>query len=75
MNTTQTNEPTKFISSTTSKNWHIGVRKELRGERTGKVFSVYYVTKCSGAQLGGAWGQTEKNELPKGAVLCPRCSK
>lgn len=68
---------TKFIASNKSYEWsglwHIGLKRESRGEVTGKVFSTYYVTKCNGKSLGGAWGQTIADELPAHASKCPRC--
>lgn len=73
-----TNE-TKYISSNQSYAcsglWHVGVRHELCGEKTGKIFSIYYVTKCNGRQLGGSWGYKTADELPEGSEKCPRCFK
>lgn len=37
--------------------WHLGRKREQRGARTGRLMHTYYVTACSGRQLGGAWGQ------------------
>lgn len=64
---------TKWITSNPEGYWHVGLRHESRGLRTGKLMSVYYKTACSGRQLGGPWGQTERNELPANAGVCPRC--
>jgi hypothetical protein len=66
----------KFIASNRRDyaTWHIGRRKESRGARSGLISSVYYVTACSGQQLGGAWGQMTLNyEEPYPEDLCKRC--
>jgi hypothetical protein len=63
---------TKYICSNSSQ-WHIGVRKDMRGSRSGLLMSVSYVTACTGQQLGGAWGQTEKTEHD--GEVCERCRK
>ena len=63
----------RFINSNQSQgHWHIGRRLDSRGDKTGKLFGVYYVTLCSGSQLGGAWGQSEKDEHD--GTICPRCA-
>jgi len=55
--------------------WHLADRREMRGDRTGKIICTYYVTACTGHQLGGPWGQSmEKGAVPPGMV-CPRCEK
>jgi hypothetical protein len=64
---------TKFIKSPHSGLWHIGKRHDSRGARSGLILRVSYITSCSGKQLGGPWGQTERRELPDGASLCPKC--
>jgi hypothetical protein len=70
---------TKMIQSNsgTTDLWHYGVRKEVKRRKSGKVVSVYYVTLCSGQQLGGSWGQTvtKRGDLNKHAQICTRCSK
>ena len=53
--------------------WHVGVKSELRYVRSGLISHVTYVTKCSGQQLGGAWGYRERTELPEHAHVCKRC--
>lgn len=63
----------RFINSNQSQgHWHIGRRLDSRGDKTGKLFAVYYVTLCSGSQLGGAWGQSEKDQHD--GDICPRCA-
>jgi hypothetical protein len=64
---------TKFIKSPDKDTWHLGLRKDSLGARSGLILHVSYRTACSGKQLGGAWGQTERLELPEGSSLCPRC--
>lgn len=54
--------------------YHLGVLRELRGEKTGKVYSTYVVAACSGRQLGGVWGQTVyKTEAPEHGIACRKC--
>jgi hypothetical protein len=68
--------PTCFIASHKTYGWqtyHIGVRRDLRYAKSGLIQIAYYVTKCSGRQLGGAWGQAETQKLPNDAILCNRC--
>jgi hypothetical protein len=63
----------RFINSNQSQgSWHIGRRLDSRGDKSGKLFGVYYVTLCSGRQLGGAWGQSEKDE--HSGNVCSRCA-
>jgi hypothetical protein len=69
---------TRIIKSNQSYKWsgiyHLGVRRELRYERTGLIQKVYYVTRCNGKILGGSWGQTEMDEWPAFRVhRCERC--
>lgn len=54
--------------------WHVARREEVRGERTGKLFAVVYRTRCSGRTLGGAYGQTRRNEAPHDSeYVCNVC--
>jgi hypothetical protein len=54
--------------------WHRATMRELKGEKTGKVFSSYWVAACSGNRPGGAWGAITTDEEPTD-FLCPRCAK
>jgi hypothetical protein len=55
--------------------WHLGRRREARGARTGRLLHTYFVTACSGKQLGGCWGQTERDsEQPPSDDVCKRCA-
>lgn len=65
---------TKWITSDPDGLWHLGKRHERRGSRTNNLHAVYYLTACSGKQLGGPWGQVERTELPSGAGVCARCA-
>lgn len=65
---------TRFIRNPDSDVWHLGLRSEMRGSRSGLLMSVWYRTACSGRKLGGAWGQKEVDVLPAGAYVCPRCA-
>jgi hypothetical protein len=56
-----------------AKIWHLGVRKFRRYSRSGLIAGVSYVTKCSGRQLGGAWGYAKKSELFDADEKCSRC--
>ena len=63
-------------NATDESRWHKAIRVEERFEKNpDRVFLVYVVTKCNGAQLGGAWGSTHVAELPGDAYLCTRCFK
>jgi hypothetical protein len=69
-------DATQFICSNQSDDkptWHIGVKKELRGDRTGKLLGTYYLTACNGQQLGGAYGYTVRNAVDGRDKLCARC--
>lgn len=55
--------------------WHLGRKRELRGEKTGKLIATYYVAACNNRQLGGAWGYARINNIPDNASICPRCLK
>ena len=63
---------TKFISAK-GTNWHWAKREEHLGAKSGLIMGSYYLTACSGKQLGGAFGQTERKSLPEGATLWARC--
>jgi hypothetical protein len=64
---------TKFISSRCADApWHLGKLRKTYGPRTGLCLSAYYVTACSGRQLGGPWGQHEQTDKPAGD-FCSRC--
>lgn len=67
----------KFIASNRLDGapWHIGRRKFTRYSKSGLISSAYYVTACSGQQLGSAWGQTEMSygDGTSPAHLCERC--
>jgi len=63
----------KWISGN-SGGWHLGVEKEHRGAKSGKVYSRYVVTACNGKQLGGAWGHRE-TESPPPENICKHCAK
>jgi hypothetical protein len=75
-----TKPATRFIASNGAKpmhtfsgpTWHLGQRRELLYTRSGLIMKVYYVAKCTGKQLGGCWGQTERDDDP-GGVKCSRC--
>lgn len=66
---------TKFIAANGVDDplWHLGLRRDMRGARTGTLRHVWYVTACSGRQLGGPWGQSTTTEQP--THLCSRCAK
>jgi hypothetical protein len=52
--------------------YHLGVRKEVRYERSHLIAWVYYVAKCTGRKMGAY--QSEHAELPKYRVhRCKRC--
>lgn len=51
--------------------WHLGVKREVRSEKTGRLFSSYFVAACTGKTLGGSYGQTVRDE--PGRELCRRC--
>lgn len=74
-----TTNPAKNLRFTRSNNpdaaglWHIGIRKELRGEKTGKLFATYWPTLCRGKQLGGAWGQDQQEFVSE--PICAVCEK
>jgi hypothetical protein len=56
--------------------WHLGVQRELRGDKTDKLMSVYFVTSCTRKQLGGAWGSVQV-DLPADEQpphVCSRCA-
>jgi hypothetical protein len=63
---------TKFISASGTI-WHLAKREEHIGVKSGLIIAVYYLNACSGKQLGGSFGQTERTVLPEGATLCKRC--
>ena len=67
----------KYIRSQKDKkgNWHIGKKKESKYGRSGLLANVYYVTSCTGKQLGGPWGQSEITKMPSKDEICPRCLK
>jgi hypothetical protein len=56
------------------RTWHQAKRKELRGLK-GTLFGVYYVARCTGKQIGGAYGYSQRAELPEHAHKCKRCFK
>jgi hypothetical protein len=47
----------------------------MRYTQSNLIMLVGYVTKCSGQQLGGPWGYSERADLPEGAHKCSRCFK
>ena len=53
---------------------HLAEERQLTGARTGRVFSTYYVARCTGHTVGGAWGYTV-SETTQDAALCTRCAK
>ena len=54
--------------------WHLAKRRELRGAKTGELFSVYYVCKCNGKSLYRPFSRaTMTNQLPENASKCRRC--
>jgi hypothetical protein len=53
---------TKFLYS--SSVYHLGLRRELRYDKSNLIAGFHYVTKCNGRKLGGLWGQIESDELP-----------
>lgn len=63
---------TKFISAN-GTSWHLAKREDHLGAKSGLIMAIYYLTACSGKQLGGSFGQTERKALPDGANLCKRC--
>lgn len=74
-NRTTVNTAIQYMGSASSRFWHIATRKESIGPVSGKVLAVYYVTACSGRQLGGPYGQTVSNTAPATDDLCPRCAR
>lgn len=64
-----------WISSNASDDalWHVAVRVEARGP-SGKLYGTSWVTRCSGRQLGGPYGETRRKEL-EGERVCSRCQK
>lgn len=55
--------------------WHLGEKRELRGVKTGTIKRTYYVTKCTGKQLGGAYGYVTREDTPIIDLACKRCAK
>ena len=64
------NTPQEFGRDTP---WHAAVLRHRIGAVTGKVLRTYYVPACSGRPLGGSWGYTTVEELPRNATRCRRC--
>lgn len=67
----------QYIASNATEDapWHLAVRHEARSAKTGKLFGVYYKTRCSGRTLGGAYGYTRIESIPEHARVCTRCAK
>lgn len=62
---------TKFLYAWCGQ-YHIGVRRELRYDKSGLIMRAYYVCKCNGRALNSY--ATEHDELPKYRVhRCKRC--
>jgi hypothetical protein len=62
---------TKFLLAWGGR-YHLGVRRELRYERSNLIMRVYYVCKCNGKQLKNY--PEEVDDLPKYRVYrCRRC--
>ena len=56
--------------------FHLGLKHELRGDKSGHVYATHYITACSRKQLGGAWGYWNAPIDPRtinGAAICARC--
>jgi hypothetical protein len=54
---------------------HLAEQREFRGTRTGRVIDTYYVARCSGRSIGGAWGYAITSYEPQDRLFCRRCER
>lgn len=62
-----------IASNGRSGTWHVGVRRESRGAVTGKLFAVYFKTRCNNRTLGGPYGYSKRDVHPGDGMVCARC--
>ena len=66
-----------WIAANSDGKFHLGLKHELRGDKSGKVYSTHYITACSRKQLGGAWGYWKSPTDPRTGTstreICSRC--
>lgn len=61
-------------NATDDATWHLAEKRELVSA-SGKVFSRYSVTRCSGKKLGGPYGYSVKHrhDITEYERVCSRC--
>lgn len=54
--------------------WHLAQRREMRGDKSGTVFSEYFVTACRGNALYDPYAKPTLVEAKPSASVCKRCA-